>query len=151
MTESRRRFFTWLFEEKFPFGQATLMILSNSDRPSVMVLLEKIGMMKYFPPENIFTPESFGGIGKPSSEAFRRPLASKDIDPKSAVMFGNSYHVDVPAAQWMDVVWMPDENETAGKRAIKKNLGASVYPYILRINKIEQAQARVDARFVFKK
>jgi hypothetical protein len=48
MPDDRRKFFSWLFEEMFPANRSTRMIVSNSDRASIIALLERIEMMKYF-------------------------------------------------------------------------------------------------------
>lgn len=149
MPEDRRKFFTWLFEEMFPADKTTHMIISNSDRASIIALLESIRMMKYFLPENIFTPEAFGGHGKPYLQCFGGPLKAKGIDPKAALMIGNSLFHDLSASLLgIDTLWLKDNDEVATRRMVKQNLGPEAMQFIHIVRRIERAKALVNERFV---
>jgi len=151
MPDDRRRFFTWLFEEKFPADRATLIIASNSDHESVDRLLKKIGMKKYFPDGSVFTPELCDHVGKPSLQYWRRALAMMNVSAPEALMFGNSGDHDTAIAHLgVDVAWLRDNEEIALARLVRKQLGRQV-SHVLPIDNLAEAQAAIDATFICKR
>jgi|GEM_PF-3521305 len=148
----RRAFFDWLFGVKFPTSRTTHAIVSNSDRATVMALLAKTGMSKYFEEDCIFTPESFNGKGKQSPGCFRKVFETLHVQPENAIYFGNSLFYDLWAAlEGADVVWFRSPDESLAVKRISRKMGLLTSRLITPVDQIEDARRIVDERFILKK
>lgn len=98
-------------------GRARLAVITNGMRDAQQIKLERLGLAPYF--ERLISSTEVGR-GKPAAEIFRYAVEEMGVDPRKAVMVGDSLDGDVAGAlgAGMDAVWINRDAAARGRAGL---------------------------------